>query len=69
MFGGGVQECLEEALFGGPGGLGGLLGGRLQEAAVLLAGPSSQLLAGLVNRLTQEGIQRDLIMLSKLLRD
>jgi predicted amino acid dehydrogenase len=58
-----VQECLEELLFGGGESLSASLGGRLQDAAVLLAGAPGDVMSGITHRLTAQGIGRELVLL------
>lgn len=69
MEGGHAQEEVEEALFNKMGGLPSLLGARWQEAAVLLAGPSSHLMLRLVNSLALAGLPRSLVLVSQLLQE
>lgn len=57
-----VQECLEELLFGGAESLAASLGGRLQDAAVLLAGAPVDVMSGVSSRLIAQGIGRELVL-------
>lgn len=66
--GGSAEAVLERELFGGEGGLAGVLGGAhaAKEAAVLFSGLGGELAASLQRRLTQQGVASERILVCDL---